>query len=143
MMRRVMSVVAAASLAACATKTITSPAEPADGLRAGTYTLLTVNGASLPAVAGYDGSTAIDVLSGAIQLNIDHSFVLTSNIRTRGRGGIQIHADTSRGQFWYFGDMVVLKRGTDVNAYSVLDVADSRTLKDEDMGGLYRLTPVQ
>lgn len=137
-MRRAMCLFAAASLAACTTKSITSPAAPQDGLRAGTYGLRSVNGAPLPTTAGYRGSTAIDVLGGAIELNTDQSFVLTSSIRTRGAGGIQIHADTVRGKFWYFGDMVVLQNGADATAYSVLDVLDKQTLVDHDIGGVYR-----
>lgn len=138
-MGRATIIIAAACLAACHTENVVAPAAPpADGLRVGTYTMRSVNGATLPALAGYDGSTAIDVLSGSVELNADQSFVMTSNVRTRGLGGVQIHADTVRGQFWYFGDMVVLQHGTDEYAWNVLSVTDSRTLRDDDLGAVYQ-----
>lgn len=90
-------------LSACGDDAPTDPTQAA----VGTYTLVQVNGSTLPALIGQFAEGRIDVLSGTLTLRNDKSFTETVNVRiTPTTGVIQTFPSTENGTFTVTGTTV-------------------------------------
>lgn len=128
-MRRILVVLALASLVGCTQDVPVAPAA-VDGV-IGAYAMSTVDGYSLPMQVGQEGSTAIDALSGTLQLDSAANFRNITTLRTRGSGGIHIYTDTIVGTFLHFQDVLLLQPN-DGSAPFFLDITDEKTLTSWD-----------
>ncbi|HEX4683459.1 MAG TPA: hypothetical protein VH277_12155 [Gemmatimonadaceae bacterium] len=124
---------AAATIAGCTDVVPVAPGPPAQAADAviGAYGMATVDGYPLPMQIGYEGSTAVDALSGTIQLEANGNFRNILTYRTRGAGGVKIISDTLSGTFLHFENVLLLEP-KDGSAPSFLDITDEKTLTSWD-----------
>jgi hypothetical protein len=132
-MRGIMVGLAAATIAGCTEVVPVAPRAPAQAADAviGAYGMATLDGYPLPMQIGYEGSMAVDALSGTIQLEANGSFRNILTYRTRGPAGVNIYSDTLSGTFLHF-ENVLLLQPKDGGAPSFVDVTDAKTLTSWD-----------
>lgn len=93
----------AAVAAACSSSVVTGPERVA-----GTYTLLTVNGAALPATLSTNGATSTRVVSGTLTLSSGLAFSVHNTVQTLNAGAVVSTAqDSASGTIVVNGDNVV------------------------------------
>ncbi|HXT15931.1 MAG TPA: hypothetical protein VN706_09915 [Gemmatimonadaceae bacterium] len=131
-MRRILLSLAVASVFACAKDAPMAPnAVIAPDAVIGQYNIATVDGFNLPMQIGQQGSTGVDVLAGALELEEDASFRDIVTIRTRGAGGVKVYVDTVVGSFLHFQNTLLLTP-RDGSSPTFLDVTDDKTLTSWD-----------
>lgn len=129
-MRRIVVLLAIASVVGCTQEIPVAPAARVDGV-VGAYGMATVDGYALPMQVGQEGSMAIDALSGMLELDSAATFRNILTLRTRGPGGIHIYTDTIEGTFLHFQDVLLLQP-SDGSAPFFMDVTDEKTLTSWD-----------
>ena len=129
-MRRIVVVLALASVVGCTQESPIAPAVRVDRV-VGAYGMASVDGYALPMQVGQEGSMAIDALSGMLELDSAATFRNIIIYRTRGSGGIHIYADTVQGTFLHFQDVLLLQP-KDGSAPFFMDVTDDKTLTSWD-----------
>ncbi len=87
-----------------------SPAGPGDpgNQVAGTYTLRTVAGRTLPAVLFEEGSDKLEVVSGALTLNPNGRYTGTMTLRVTEGGSVTTETDSGTGTYTTTGGALVL-----------------------------------
>ena len=115
-MRKLVAIIALA-VAGCAGGDFTAPVAP----DANTYTLHTVNGASLPATMGFDERGEVALLDDSFQFNADGSYVETGHLRTTKNGVATVQTLTSPGTYTRAGADVRLVSSAGTIAGSFTD----------------------
>lgn len=129
-MRRVsMMLAVAGALAAQGCGDSTSPAgRPVAGM----YTLSTVNGVMPPLVLGATDSASVSLISGAVTLRDDGTFLDVINVRLTGTAAGSVATDsavTARGNYSRSGSTLTLDP-TDGHAEYQMTVTDESTLTE-------------
>ena len=105
MFRRILPSLAVLLVVACGGGS--DPASPDDSV-VGTYTLRTVNGATLPAVVGTEQGVTVSVTAGGLTLRADRTFSATTTARGVGAGTDATVTATGAGTYTVSGNAVTL-----------------------------------
>ena len=106
-MRKLLLIPALALLGACGDKTggAADVTDPSSGI-AGTYTLQTVNGTSLPFVTFQLGNDKVEVTAGSAQLNSDNTYSYSITLTDTTAGTVTTTIDTGTGTYTVTGTTI-------------------------------------
>lgn len=114
-MRRPISILMLAALVACGGGDKTT--DPGESM-SGNFTLRTLNGATLPAILAQDATGQLEVLAGALNFNVDHTWSGTVTVRfTSIGGGATVQTIPRSGTYQLHGSAMVVHDNTTSSNY--------------------------
>jgi hypothetical protein len=96
---------------------------------AGVYSIATVNGTVPPLTLGSNDTARVELISGAITLGSDGSFVDVLNVRNTVPSGVTLASDTARGNYSRVGATILLEPVDGHSPYQ-MEVTDELTLTE-------------